>query len=46
MKRANHATAHLFIANPFGQEAKKSWSSLWSTHPPVEERVKKLRGTE
>ncbi len=40
MQRASKATAHLFIANPFkGKKAK----NLFSTHPPVEERIKKLR---
>ncbi len=34
------ATAHLFIANPL---TGKSFSSLFSTHPPVEKRVEKLR---
>jgi len=44
MKKANHATAHLFISNPFGKTNKSNWfSSLWMTHPPVEERVKRLR---
>ena len=35
----NQATAHLFIVNPF----KGGMSSLFSTHPPMEERVKRLR---
>lgn len=43
MKRANHATAHLFIANPFGAKAVSSFNKLFMTHPPVEERVKALR---
>jgi heat shock protein HtpX len=44
MKKANHATAHLFISNPFGKVKKSNWfASLWMTHPPVEERVKRLR---
>ena len=43
MARANHATAHLYIANPFGSHA-KGVSRLFSTHPPVEERVKALLG--
>lgn len=34
------ATAHLFIHNPF---TAKGLVSLFSTHPPVEERVKRLR---
>lgn len=33
----NQATAHMFIANPFGNV-----KSLFMTHPPVEERVKAL----
>lgn len=41
MARANGATAHLFIANPFGP--RKRWSNLFSTHPPVSERVASLR---
>jgi len=38
---ANAATAHLFISNPF---KKKAFANMFSTHPPIEERVKKLRG--
>lgn len=41
LARASSATAHLFISNPFKA---KSFSGLFSTHPPIEERVKKLRG--
>jgi len=44
--RTSKATAHLFIVEPFKKEAhaeKKSRSSLWSTHPPIEERIKRLR---
>lgn len=37
---ASNATAHLFIANPF---KRKSLTSLLSTHPPIEERIKRLR---
>lgn len=40
MKNASQATAHMFLANPF---AGKKISSLFSTHPPVEDRIKKLR---
>lgn len=42
MKRANNATAHLFIASPFGQ-TKKFMTNLFSTHPPLEDRIAKLR---
>ncbi len=44
MKHASHATAHLFIGNPFGHEAGKFMNKLFSTHPPVEDRIKKLLG--
>ncbi len=41
LKTANAATAHLFISNPFkGRKAK----SYFSTHPPIEDRIAKLRG--
>ena len=44
LKKANNATAHLFIVNPFkGKTAKSLFSSLFETHPPVEERIKALR---
>jgi len=46
MKTANVATAHLFISNPFG--AKKGgigWAErLFSTHPPVADRIAALVG--
>jgi heat shock protein HtpX len=45
LDRANHATAHLFISNPFGSKEKtrRPWfSKLFATHPPVEERVARL----
>lgn len=40
MKRANHATAHMFISNPFKGDKLKS---AFSTHPPAAERIKRLR---
>ncbi len=40
MQHASTATAHLFLANPFGSRKFKSW---FSTHPPIAERIKKLR---
>ena len=43
MKNPNTATAHLYISNPFGGTGKKI-SSLFSTHPPVEERIGALMG--
>ena len=37
---ASSATAHLFISNPFKTG---SFQQLFSTHPPLEERIKRLR---
>lgn len=45
LKSANDATSHLYIANPFRGKEQKSWiHKLFMSHPPVEERVKALRG--
>jgi heat shock protein HtpX len=46
LKSASNATAHMFIENPFKADVKKqvSWyAKLFSTHPPVQERIQKLR---
>ncbi|HEX7586151.1 MAG TPA: M48 family metallopeptidase [Patescibacteria group bacterium] len=43
LEAANRATAHLYIVNPFKG---KKLSSLFQTHPPLEERIKALRGME
>ena len=47
MKRANHATAHLFIDDPFGarKDRTKFLTRIFMTHPPTEERVSALRGS-
>ncbi len=42
MRKPSTATAHMFISDPFGGK-KFSISSLFMTHPPVEERIKILR---
>jgi heat shock protein HtpX len=39
---ANKATAHLYINNPL-REHKSFLNNLFSTHPPVEERIQLLR---
>ena len=41
LKVANNATENMYIANPF--RTKKKSSSLWSTHPSIEDRVDALR---
>jgi heat shock protein HtpX len=50
LARANKATAHLYIANPIGDHKGKGgrgwFSGLFNTHPPIEERVAKLRSME
>ncbi len=55
MKNPNTATAHLFISNPFGNTGhekstdlvtSKKVSNLFSTHPPIEQRIKALMGME
>ena len=40
LPNANPATAHLFIVNPLSAGTIASW---FSTHPPIEERVRRLR---
>jgi len=40
LQTASAATAHLFISNPFKG---KSFLNMFSTHPPIEERINKLR---
>jgi len=45
LRTANNSTAHLYIASPLRGKQSKSWfSKLFMTHPPVEKRVKALRG--
>lgn len=45
MKNASSATAHLFLANPFKNKEGRSWLvKLFMTHPPLEDRIKILRG--
>lgn len=40
IRRQNTSTAHFFFANPLKG---KSFSALFSTHPPIDERIKILR---
>ena len=43
LKKQNTATAHFFFANPL---KKHSVTSLFSTHPPIEDRINKLKKME
>lgn len=43
LSKQNTSTAHLFFANPLKG---KTLSNLFSTHPPVEDRIKRLRQME
>lgn len=46
MQTQSNAIAHLYIANPLGSgQFRKKVGSLFSTHPPVEDRIKRLRGS-
>ena len=45
MLHAHNATAHLFISSPFKGKQGTNWLvKLFSTHPPLIDRVKILRG--
>ncbi len=39
MPQVNEATAHMFIVNPLSG---KKMATLFSTHPPIEERIRRL----
>lgn len=43
LTEANKGTAHLYISNPFRASTLSKW---FSTHPPIEERIKLLRGMD
>ncbi len=47
LQTANSATANMYIVNPFKDNTKegkkKKSSSLWSTHPSIEDRIEALR---
>lgn len=51
VERVSGATAHLYISNPLGAdeenpEKQSFMSKLFSTHPPIAERIKILRGMD
>ena len=46
MQKVSHATAHLFISDPYGEtHGTRDWiNRLFSTHPPTEARIRALMG--
>ena len=45
LRHAHNAMAHMYISNPFkGKESRNWFTKLFTTHPPIEERIKILRG--
>jgi heat shock protein HtpX len=43
LRSAKDSTAHLYISSPFrGKQAQSWFTKLFSTHPPVEDRIKAL----
>lgn len=43
LRSANKATAHLFIVNPLKDDDRRVRAGLFDTHPPLLERVRRLR---
>lgn len=47
LKNVSHATAHLFISDPYQSEKKRSFgekiNGLFATHPPATDRIRALR---
>jgi heat shock protein HtpX len=41
--RVNPAAAHMYIVNPLAGLRGQNFSGLFSTHPPIEERIRRLR---
>jgi len=44
LRAVNKATAHLYISSPLKEKKKGFLSKAFMTHPPIEDRVKALRG--
>jgi len=42
LEAANRATSHLYIANPIKSENRGFLASIYDTHPPISERIKRL----
>jgi Zn-dependent protease with chaperone function len=49
MRKVSHATAHLFISDPYAEKLARrgDWiNRLFSTHPPTEARIRALLGRD
>ncbi|MFA5644051.1 MAG: M48 family metallopeptidase [Patescibacteria group bacterium] len=47
LRAVNRATAHLYIASPLKEKNKKGFlAKAFMTHPPVEDRIRALRGIQ
>lgn len=49
LEAANKATENLYIVNPMRanvEDKRKRFAGLFSTHPPIEDRIKKLKAME
>lgn len=47
LEHVSSATNHLYIENPLTEEEEQSWFvKIFSTHPPVADRIKRLRQME
>jgi heat shock protein HtpX len=45
LRTASAATAHMFIANPFGKDRGRS-ANPFASHPPIEDRIRRLEQLE
>ena len=43
LEAANRATAHLYIVNPVMKLQGREGTSMWDSHPPIEDRIRRLR---
>jgi heat shock protein HtpX len=43
LEAANRATAHLYIVNPIMKLQGREGTSMWDSHPPIEDRIRRLR---
>ncbi len=43
LRGASSATAHMYIANPFGQDRGADVANWFATHPPLADRIRRLK---